>query len=428
MDGGTPYGNAADEPNLPDFPEGSLLGTPDLVLRFAESYTHIGNNKDEYRYFVLPTELIENRTVKAIELRPGNSKIVHHALFFNDTEGLAATHDALTPEYGFNAYSGFDVSRVLLYEQYPGYVPGQKPRYFPESMGQTMVANSDLVIQMHYAPYPTAEKDSSTVNVFLAPKEETIDRVVSSTIMLPFHLVTGPTSFFILPNEKKTFLGRWVTSEDLSLLGLFPHMHYLGRDWEVWIERPDGSRQNMIKIDDWDFDWQGGYFFPKFIIAPKGSIIYARATYDNTTSNYRNPNNPPKFVTWGENTTDEMYYLPLLHVPYKQGDEHVVFDQTTSAEDLNLSFEKSRIFSIYPNPSAEGLIHVGFELLQGQPCRIEVFDLQGRLVKRIRDHEFFGVGKHVVHVSSIDLNSGTYILQITGSKTQMNERFIVIKP
>ncbi|MBK8112961.1 MAG: cytochrome c [Saprospiraceae bacterium] len=258
VDAGMPYGNAADEPAFPDYPEGSALGEPDLVLHFATKHLHKGDGEDEYRYFVLPTGLTSNKVVKAIELRPGNKKIVHHALFFQDTTGKARSFDVKTPKYGFSANtSGFDVNSVLLYEQYPGYVPGQKPIRYPESMGQRMNKNSDLVIQLHYAPTPVDEFDSTTVNIFFADDDEPIDRFVRDKVMLPSDLPGGFFSFVIPANQKKTFTGKWKTTQDLSFLSVFPHTHLLGKRWKVWLQRPDGSLENLIKIDDWDFNWQG---------------------------------------------------------------------------------------------------------------------------------------------------------------------------
>ena len=89
VDEGMERGNIDEEPPFPDFPEGSLLGEPDLVLSMSEAHMHRGNNRDSYYYFVLPTGLTEDKIVKAVEFRPGNAKIVHHALIFEDTQGIA---------------------------------------------------------------------------------------------------------------------------------------------------------------------------------------------------------------------------------------------------------------------------------------------------------------------------------------------------
>lgn len=166
---GMPEGPANAAPPLPQFPTGSQVGTPDLVLSFSQAYLHQGNNVDQYQNFVLPTGLTEDKILKAIELRPGNNKIVHHALFALDTTGQAQLKDAQDPSYGYSGFGGFGVDKV---EDYPGYVPGALVVTYPEGLGQPIYANSDLLVQMHYAPVPVDETDSSTVNLFFADPDE----------------------------------------------------------------------------------------------------------------------------------------------------------------------------------------------------------------------------------------------------------------
>ena len=239
---------------------------------------------------------------------------------------------------------------------------------------------------------------------------------------LSFNLVTGTNSFFILPNQVKKFEGVYTVPADISLVGIFPHMHYLGKNWEVYIENPDGSKTNLIKINDWDFNWQGGYYFDKYKIAKKGSKIHAFATYDNTESNPANPNNPPKFVTWGEGTKDEMYYLPLLYVPYKTGDENVVFDQNTSSA-VDIMANEPLLATIYPNPTKSGdtyPVHINFQLKNGMPVRIEVFNINGQVIRVLRDHEYFSQGSHIVHLQANQLQKGMYFVKLSSDKSTIS--------
>lgn len=430
VDNGMPEGPASAEPPFPDYPEGSLLGTPDLVLDFAEAHVHEGNNKDEYRYFVLPTGLTEDKIVKAIELRPGNSRIVHHSLFFEDRTGTVAQYDAQTPEYGFDAFSSaFDISQVLSYDQYPGYVPGTKPRYYPEGLGQMMHAGSDLVMQMHYAPSSVDEIDQSSVNIFFADEGEQVDRIVKERIMLPSDLPGGFFNFTLLPEQTRSFHGTWFINEDVSLMGLSPHMHLLGTDWEVYVERPDGTRENLISIPEWDFNWQGAYYFPKFVVAPFGSVVHAIAGYDNTSENFNNPNDPPQFVSWGENTDDEMYYLPLFYVPYEDGDEDIVFeDVSTSTIDVTNITNQSRLLPIRPNPiSGDQLVSIPFNLDRGQVIDISIYDLKGQLIKKLRTGEFFGKGYHIAHFDSGQLAEGSYLVNLKSKYVNVSEKFVKVK-
>lgn len=429
VDNGMPQGPVSTEPPFPDYPDGSLLGEPDLVLTFSEAHVHEGNNLDEYRYFVLPTGLTEDKIIKAIELRPGNSKIVHHSLFFEDRTGTVAQYDAQTPEYGFDAFSSaFDISQVLSYDQYPGYVPGTKPLFYPEGMGQMMHAGSDLVMQMHYAPSSVDENDLSSVNLFFADDDEQVDRIVRDRIMLPTDLPGGFFGFNLLPEQTRSFHGTWVINQDLSLMGLSPHMHLLGTDWEVYIEKPDGSRENLISIPEWDFNWQGAYYFPKFVVAPAGSVIHAIAGYDNTTENINNPTIPPKFVAWGENTTDEMYYLPVFYVPYEDGDEDVVFeDVSTSVTDVTNLKSQSRVLPIQPNlVSGDQLISVPFIIDRGQVVDISIYNVNGQLVKELRSEEYFGKGNHIAHFDSGQLDAGTYFVNLKSKYTNSSQKFVKV--
>lgn len=430
VDNGMPEGPSSAEPPFPDFPEGSLLGVPDLVLNFAETHVHPGNNLDEYRYFVLPTGLTEDKVVKAIELRPGNTKIVHHSLFFEDLTGTAAQFDAQTPEYGFDAFStAFDISQVLSYDQYPGYVPGTKPRYYPEGLGQVLHAGADLVMQMHYAPSSVDELDNSSVNIFFADEDEEVDRIVQDRIMLPSDLPGGFFNFTLLPEQTRSFHGTWFVNQDISLMGLSPHMHLLGTDWEVYVEKPDGTRENLISIPEWDFNWQGAYYFPKFVVAPFGSVVHAIAGYDNTSENFNNPSDPPKFVTWGENTDDEMYYLPLFYVPYQDGDEDVVFeDVSTSTTDITDITNQNRLLPIQPNPiSDDQLVSIPFNLDRGQIIDISIYDLKGQLIKKLRAGEFFSKGYHIAHFDSGQLNEGSYLVNLKSKYVNTSQKFVKVK-
>lgn len=95
----------------------------------------------------------------------------------------------------------------------------------------------------------------------------------------------------------------WVNAHAIQVA---PHMHLLGRKIKVEVTPLGGSKQCMVNIDDWDFNWQGFYQFRNAFPLPASSTVTLTAHYDNSAANPRNPNNPPKDVRWGEETTDEM--------------------------------------------------------------------------------------------------------------------------
>lgn len=368
VDAGFPRGDLALEAPLPTFPTGSALGTPDLVLTMAEPFTIRGNNEDQYQVFVLPTGLTEHRAVAAIEFRPGNRQIVHHALLAVDVTGTARRKDLETPEYGYASFGGFDSPIAALL---PSYTPGARTVAFPQGVGQILPKDADLLIQVHYAPWPIAESDRSSVNIFF--KKEPLEREVGLIAIVPFSLDDvkaffglfggrdieqlkalgdlSPTvedlidllgsaddlfgainpmakleidSPFVIPARAvKTFRGTLTIDQDISLLSIYPHMHLLGRSWDVYAVDPQGKRVNLVRISDWDFDWQGSYTFTHFQKIVAGSKIHAVVTYDNTVDNPLNPNSPPRTVAWGEKTTDEMLLVAMEYVPYRKGDEYI---------------------------------------------------------------------------------------------------------
>lgn len=423
--GGMPEGDPSLTPPLPQFSDGSQIGEPDLVLSFSQAYTHQGNNEDQYQIMVLPTGLTEDRVLKAMEMRPGNTRIVHHALFALDTTGQGQAMDAASAEYGYEAFGGFGVTTV---DNYPGYVPGLTPRVYPEGIGQIMYKNSDLLVQVHYAPISADETDSSTVNLFFADSTEVINRYVKRQLMLPFGgtLTNGP---FIIPADQvKTFHGVWNVSNKISLLGLAPHMHYLGKDWTVFAVTPSNDTINLIRINDWDFNWQGSYMFPRFIVLEPGTQVHASATYDNTVDNPYNPHNPPQMVTWGEGTEDEMYYLPFVYVPYESGDENIVFEEDSSLtsvlDGMGIGMPNSKIYAPYPNPAGRD-VKIGFSLGEAKKVTIELLDLNGKTVRMIKDDTFYSMGQHTIEFNTDELAKGIYTIAVKSNDGVMTEKLIV---
>ena len=421
VDGGAPQGDPALQPPLPVFPSGSQVGTPDLVLSFSQAHVHKGSGYDEYRYFVLPTGLTENKNLVALEMRPGNTKIVHHALFWADTSGVAASLDAQTPEYGFVGGQGQGGGQANFGPQLPTYVPGAKPNVYNNGMAQRVFAGSDLVMQVHYAPTPIDESDSSTVNLFFA--DEPITRFVRSHIMLPPSLVNGP--FVIAPNTVKEFHGVFKLPLNVSLLGVMPHCHLLGKNWRVFAVTPQNDTIPLIHIENWDFNWQGTYHFRKLKVLPKDSEIHAFATYDNTSDNPFNPNFPPQTVTWGEGTADEMYYLPLLWLPYQAGDENIdLGGSTTSTEDGLFHFNQTRLYPVAPNP-ANGVVKLGYTLMEAGTTSLEIYDMQGRVVSTLQPARLTLAGEHILQWDTSVLPAGIYFVTLKANGTIQTQKVVV---
>ena len=422
VENGSPQGDPALEPSLPQFPEGSQVGDPDIVLPFERSFLHKGGNVDEYRVFVFPLNLDEDLEVSAIELRPGNSEIVHHAIFTTDLSGRALKQDLESEVYGYESFGGFGRARVGQFID--GYVPGQIARLAPSETGFIIPAGADLLVQMHYAPAPFEQYDSSTINIFL--KKEEVRRPILQEILYPDPEVINEL-FLIRANTVKSFHGKWFIEDPISLLSITPHMHLLGRSWRVFATSAEGDTTQIISITDWDFNWQNTYHFDRLIPIPSGSTIHAIATYDNTTDNPYNPNVPPRNMTWGEGTRDEMYFLPINFLDYQPGDEAIVFaDQLTNTDEQpNLIRPQNKIENLYPNPINDALT-VEFTLADAQEIRWEITDLQGKKTQTSAGTSWYSSGANSVEIRVQDLPTGLYVLQFIG-QTNLSRKFEIVR-
>jgi hypothetical protein len=422
VDAGSPEGDATKTPKAPTFPSGSQLGTPDVVLKMPTPFRVKSLNKDEYRNFVIPTGLFENKVVRAIEFRPGNPKVVHHALLALDTNGSGRKLDAEDTELG---YAGGGGAGFLPAENYTGWVPGAQTRFLPPSFGISMDKNSDLIFQVHYAPSMTEAMDQSSVNVYFV-KDTTNLRLLSriqpmNPSDLTGSVLTGFASFLIPANQQRKFVARRRIRQDLSLISIAPHQHLLGRTTKAYAVTAQRDTIPLVNVTDWDFQWQGSYSFRRLLKIPAGSEIVYETSYDNTTNNFRNPNNPPISVRWGERTGDEMMLCYFLGLPYKAGDENISLEtalpsitMTTSVRnDPNSAYPISDVeMSLSPNPAVSSVGAV-FSLPERGVATLDVVSSRGERVLTVFAGTMLAAGAHTFTFDAAQLAGGVYFCRLT---------------
>lgn len=305
VDAGAPEGDPKDLPPTPKFPEGWQLGTPDLVLKMAEAFPVPADGRDLQRCFVIPIPGGSDRTVAAVEFRPGNRRVVHHAIFYLDSAGQARRKDAADPGPGYASFGG---PGFLPTGSLGGWAPGALARPLPEGIGRYLKAGSDLILQIHYHPDGKPELDQSTLGVTFtkAPARSIVrgEPVRSRSLSIP----AGESRHHVQAEGEPLAGG-------VRVIGVTPHMHNVGREMKAEAQTPDGRTIPLIWIKDWDFNWQGQYQYKEPVVLPEGSIVRVDAYYDNSAGNPRNPSDPPRLVRWGEQTTDEMCILFLQIIP-----------------------------------------------------------------------------------------------------------------
>ncbi|HEY1339710.1 MAG TPA: hypothetical protein VGF59_19490 [Bryobacteraceae bacterium] len=305
---GAPEGETADKPAVPQFASGWLAGKPDAVLTPAQPFQVPPDGRDVFQCFVIPLDYDAARYVKTVEFHPGNKKVVHHALFFLDTTGQARKLDAETPEAGYPCFGG---PRVAISGGLGGWAPGATPEPLPAGVAHVVEKGADVVMQIHYHPSGKPETDQSSIGVIFG------DRPQKGLA----NLVVGPRRLDLPPGEGRIPVSDWaVLPQDVDLIGITPHAHWLCKEMKVDAKLPDGKVESLIWIKDWDFNWQGQYRYSNAIRLPKGTRVEMHYVYDNSASNPRNPTSPPKRVHFGEQTSDEMA-LAFLQVALPSFDD-----------------------------------------------------------------------------------------------------------
>ena len=300
-DAGAPEGDTKDLPAMPHFPDGWQLGKPDLVLTMPKTFKIYASGRDIYRNFVLKIPIDKDRTVAATEFRPGNRRVVHHALFFLDAFGQARRRDGEDGQPGYSTFGGIG---VLPSGGLGGWAPGATPRRLPEGTGMFLAKGSELVMQIHYHPDGKEETDLSSVGIYFTSKPATT--IVGGIAVRTRKLDIPPGEKHCTVHAESQPL-----PVDVKALAIFPHMHNLGREMKVTAYPPSGGELPLIWIRDWDFNWQGAYGYKQPMHLPKGTVIKVDAVYDNSSDNPKNPSDPPQRVHWGEQ--DDRRNVPLRH-------------------------------------------------------------------------------------------------------------------
>lgn len=312
---GAVEGNPADLPPIPAWPAEWRLGKPDLVIEMP-AYTLPAGGQDVLRKFAIPIPIAGTRYVRGVEFQPGNARVVHHANMRIDPTAASRKLDAADPEPGYEGVTPFAARFPPGY--FLGWTPGQLRPLAPDSLAWRLDAGADMLLELHLMPANQPELVRSRIGLFFSDVAPTN---ASATIRL------GRQNLDI-PAGAKQYLSRdsYVLPVDVEVYGVQPHAHHLAREVKGYATLPDGTRHWLIYISDWDFNWQDFYAYAKPLVLRKGTALTMEITYDNSAGNRRQPNTPPRRVTWGQKSSDEMGDLWIQVVPRHATDLRILND------------------------------------------------------------------------------------------------------
>lgn len=304
VDAGTPRGNPNDAPPQPEFETfegGWQLKQPDLVLEYPEAFNVGKEVDDEYRCFPIALGLDHDVWLKSVEFQPGNNEVVHHFILFDDKTGRVPKKDASTPEPGCEC--GQMDSDLAGSEVLQMWAPGNVQPMYPEGVGKLIPAGANLVLQVHYHNVSGADQmDQSRIGLHLAQPSETINKRLLGQLVSAWQLDIPAGE------DNVEHQAVYVADKDMTLYTTGAHMHYRGKDMGLWAEKPDGEKETLIWVPNFDFNWQLTYEFVEPYKAPKGTKFTMISHHDNSENNPHNPVLPPIDVKFGLASSDEMAF------------------------------------------------------------------------------------------------------------------------
>lgn len=277
---GAPEGNPADLPTPKSYTEGwQLPRQPDHVVWMSKDPFPVpAEGQLSYKYFSVDAGLTEDKWVSSAEVIPGNRSVVHHVIVFMTTDGQVR-----------------DEERQMV----TAFVPGLRITPYPKGMAKKIPAGAKFVFQMHYTPNGTAGEDRTKIGlVFENPADVTHEVRTATTINRRFKIEPQLDN---QPFESNVI----TTPVDLQLLSLSPHMHLRGKSFRYVLTSPDGTKETLLDVPHYDFNWQTAYRLPEPRTIPRGSKLQSFATFDNSVNNIANPD-PTKVVRWGDQSWEEM--------------------------------------------------------------------------------------------------------------------------
>ena len=370
--GGAPAGSAADRHSKPSRDAG--LAGPGRVVTLAPPKAYaphaVGGGIDDYHCFVLDPKLRQDAYVTAALIKPQRTGIVHHVILYEAAGAQAAAADQLNAASGGKGWTCFggpglpfdlsgttSASRLGQPPWIAAWVPGHTTNALPAGTGVLLHKGAKIVMQVHYNLIEASGTDRSSAQLLLRPATTPLTRLETQLIAAPVELPCPAGSSGPACDRQQTLQGevdkygaaaafvpaallkicnhtladypqsvgtgtaiattcdRAITQNE-TIYGVAGHMHLRGRDISVVLDPGTAKEQTLLHIPAWVFHWQDVYYLQKPLAIGPGDTIRVRCSFDNSKDGQPviGPKQlTPRYVLWGEGTTDEMC-LAMLSV------------------------------------------------------------------------------------------------------------------
>ena len=294
VDGGSLAGSKQDAPMAIDWHESGLPGA-NLTIGMSSPFRIPARATIDYQYLLLRPGFAQDTWVRAVEVRPSDRSVVHHAVLYVREPGskwLAGITPGVIYQPPPNSPDSFITSEILAV-----YTPGAPVMICPEGMAKKIPAGSDLVLQMHYTSKATEAKDQTAISLVTSSEPPQKRLMTLQMANYTFRLQPGER------NQRVAVSG--TLPQDALLISLFPHMHLRGSGFEYQLDGGHGQIETLLKVDPYDFYWQLTYQLKTPRLIKAGTRLLWTGYFDNSSANPRNPD-PEAEVTWGSQSQEEM--------------------------------------------------------------------------------------------------------------------------
>jgi len=280
VEAGAPRGPGLDplEEPLPPLPEWRL-GNPDAVLRLPEPQKVPATGVVDYRYVEVTSPFTNEVWLAAMDIKPGNYKVVHHVILYAKWPG--------GPEDG-NEHGTFIV----------GWAPGASALRYPQGVAKRLPAHAKLTLELHYTTCGSEQTDQSEIALYLADGPQPRSAETRSAIQVNLNIPPG--------EAEAAHLATYAFPKPATIYGLFPHMHFRGKWMRYELLLPDGKRETLLDVPRYDFQWQLSYYLKEPRHVPAGAWLLVTGAFDNSEANPANPE-PHKRIFFGQQSWDEMF-------------------------------------------------------------------------------------------------------------------------
>jgi hypothetical protein len=286
---GSPRGEG-DDPLAVPLPEAPAwpLGKPDHIVTLPQPQQIPATGVLNYRYVDVPSPVKEDVWLKGVVIRPDNKKVVHHVI-------VRVKYPSRQNQPNEEAF-------------FAAWAPGNTMAFFPEETGKFLPKGATFSFELHYNTTGKTETDRSEMGLYLMDKKPRLRLETREVVNFDLDIPPGEP-------DARTF-AVYGFKRDTLIYDLIPHMHLRGSWFKYEALYPNGTRELLLHVPHYDFNWQTEYRLAEPKRVPAGTWMLCTGGFDNSARNPSNPD-PTKRVRFGLQSFDEMFigFMNVAELP-----------------------------------------------------------------------------------------------------------------